>query len=69
MEEVELSKKLAMKINKICQVRNCLNILNNFNCEKKSYFDILRYEEGHKIFKLLLDRFFNREMKKDYVKI
>lgn len=38
MEEIELSKDLGMKMNKIIQIRRCLGILNVFNCEKFTYF-------------------------------
>lgn len=69
MEEIELSKKLAMKISKINQVRGCLSIFNIFNLEKKSYFDILDYQNDNKIFKMLLNTYFNQEMKKDFVRI
>lgn len=69
MDEIELCKKLAMKINKINQVRGCLNIFNIFNCEKESYFNILKYQEDNHIFKLLLNTYFNQGMKKDYVRI
>ncbi len=69
MDEIELSKKLAMKINKINQVRGCLSIFNIFNCEKESYFNILKYQDDNHIFKLLLNTYFSQSMKKDYVKI
>lgn len=58
-----------MKINKINQVRGCLNIFNIFNCEKESYFNILKYQEDNHIFKLLLNTYFNLGIKKDYVRI
>ena len=58
MDEIELSKKLAMKINKINQVRGCLSI-----------FNILKYQDDNHIFKLLLNTYFSQSMKKDYVKI
>jgi len=32
MEEIELSKNLGMKINKIMQIRRCIGILNVFHC-------------------------------------
>ena len=47
MEEIELSKNLGMKLNKIIQVRKCLGIFNVFNCEKESYYNILRYQENN----------------------
>lgn len=54
MEDIELSQPLGMKMNKIIQIRRCLGILNVFNCEKLTYYDMLKYQENNKIFKLLL---------------
>ena len=69
MEEIELNKKLAMKINKVNQVRGCLNIFNIFNCEKESYYNILAYQENNEIFKILLNTYFAGTMKRDVIRI
>jgi hypothetical protein len=47
MEEIQLSKDLGMKINKIMQVRKCLGILNVFNCEKLTYLKVLSYQKDN----------------------
>jgi hypothetical protein len=64
MEEIELSKPLGMKVNKIMQVRRCLGILNVFHCEKFTYFDMLAYQKNNEIFKILLDRYFTQQVKR-----
>ena len=69
MEEIELSKDLGMKMNKIIQIRRCLGILNVFNCEKITYYDMLEYQRNNKIFKILLEKYFNQEHKRDSVRI
>ena len=51
MEEIELSKSLGMKINKIMQIRRCLGILNIFHCEKMTYSQMLAAQQGNEIFK------------------
>ena len=69
MEEIELSINLAMKVNKIMQVRRCLGILNVFHCEKFTYFDMLNYQKDNQIFKILLDRYFTQQIKRESVRI
>ena len=69
MEEIELSRDIGMKMNKIIQVRRCLGILNVFNCEKITYYDMLEYQRNNKIFKILLEKYFNQECKRDSVRI
>ena len=69
MEEIELSINLAMKLNKIMQVRRCLGILNVFHCEKFTYFDMLNYQKDNQIFKILLDRYFTQQIKRESVRI
>lgn len=69
MEEIELSKALGMKINKIMQIRRCLGILNIFHCEKMTYYAMLAAQQGNEIFKILLDRYFNQQLKRESVRI
>jgi hypothetical protein len=69
MEEIELSKQLGIKFNKIMQVRRCLGILNVFHCEKFTYFDMLNYQKNNEIFKILLDRYFTQQIKRETVRI
>ena len=47
MEEIELSRPLGMKLNKIMQIRRCLGILNVFHCEKFTYFQMLAYQKNN----------------------
>jgi len=54
MQDIELRKKLAMKINKIYKIRQCFNVFVIFNCEKETYFTILKYEDNNEIFRILL---------------
>lgn len=61
MEEIELTKPLGIKLNKIIQIsRNCLGILNVFNCEKLTYSEMLKFQTDNKIFKILLEKYFNQ---------
>lgn len=64
-----MSIGLAMKVNKIMQVRRCLGILNVFHCEKFTYFDMLNYQKNNEIFKILLDRYFTQQIKRESVRI
>lgn len=69
MEEIELSRPLGMKLNKIMQIRRCLGILNVFHCEKFTYFQMLAYQKNNEIFKILLDRYFTQQIKRESVRI
>jgi len=60
MEEIELTKPLGIKLNKIIQIRRCLGILNVFNCEKLTYSEMLKFQTDNKIFKILLEKYFNQ---------
>lgn len=60
---------MAIKINKIQKIRQCLGVFVVFNLEKESYFNILKYEEGNQIFRMLLERYFNGELKENTVRI
>ena len=69
MEEIELSMPLGMKINKIIQIRKCLGILNIFHCEKMTYLEMLEKQQNNEIFKILLDRYFTQQLKRDSVRL
>ena len=69
MEEIELTKPLGIKLNKIIQIRRCLGILNVFNCEKLTYSEMLKFQTDNKIFKILLEKYFNQEIKRNSVRI
>lgn len=56
-------------MNKVIQIRRCLGILNVFNCEKLTYYEMLKYQENNKIFKIILEKYFNQEIKRDTVRI
>ncbi len=43
MQEVELTKRLTLKISKIYKVRQCFHVFVIFNCEKESFYSILKY--------------------------
>lgn len=58
-----------MKLNKIMQIRRCLGILNVFHCEKFTYFQMLAYQKNNEIFKILLDRYFTQQIKRESVRI
>jgi hypothetical protein len=58
-----------MKINKIMQIRKCLGILNVFHCEKFTYYNMLEYQKDNEIFQILLERYFQQQLKKDFVRI
>lgn len=69
MEEIEMSIGLGMKINKIMQIRRCVGIFNIFHCEKFTYLDMLNYQQNNQIFKILLERYFTQQLKRDSVRI
>ena len=58
IENVALSKNLALKINRIKQLKRCLGIFKTFGLEKYTYEELLALEEDNKIFKVLMDKFF-----------
>lgn len=60
---------MGIKLNKIISIRRCLGILNIFNCEKLTYFEMLDFQRNNRIFKILLEKYFNQEIKRDSVRI
>ena len=43
--------------------------MNVFNCEKLTYSEMLKFQTDNKIFKILLEKYFNQEIKRDSVRI
>lgn len=41
IDNIEISKALAFKINKIKQLKKCENIFDKFNCSKMTYEELL----------------------------
>ena len=69
MEEIELTKPLGIKLNKIIQISKCLGVLDVFNCENLTYSEMLKFQTDNKIFKILLEKYFNQEIKRNSVRI
>lgn len=59
IENVALSWNLALKINRIKQLKHCIEIFKAFGLEKMTYEELLSLEDDNKIFKTLMDKFFS----------
>lgn len=51
------------------QIRRCIGIFNVFHCEKFTYLEMLSYQQNNQIFKILLERYFTQQLKRDSVRI
>lgn len=58
-----MCKQLALKAHKIMQIREALNIFIVFNCGEKTYFEVLDLQRDNQIFKLLMNIYFEQEMR------
>ena len=70
IEGVVLEQDLALKVNRIKQLKRCQGIFKSFGFEKMTYSELLSLEQDHTVFKMLLEKYFvDRENEEEEEKV